>query len=596
MEPHAARAIPTEDGYDVFCTTQWPAETQATVAQVLDIPFNNKCYTMICQSVLEIANVNDHKLLEKNINVSVRRIGGGYGSKISRPHILSTAAAIAARKTKRPVRMVADLNLQMTYSGWREPYYAKYTVGFDNSGKITALNIDITSDAGHVGNEASVGVLVAALQNSYYIPDFTFNAHVAKTDTAANTWCRAPAHVEGIATMENIIERVAHFLNKDPLEVREQNMIQPNMKRFVLPPHERNVVMEDILPLLKEKSSLVERKKQVEDFNKANRWKKRGLAVIPLCYGFDYPPFFRYPIQVAIYERDGTVAISHGGIEMGQGINTKVAQVAAFTLGIPLENIVIKSTDTMIGANSTVTGGSFGSDLCSHGVRQAAIALRLRLDVVREKMKKETGKDPTWVELVQKASAEDVDLCERYWTFTKEHPERYDIWGATCMEIELDVLTGVYMIHRVDLIEDSGRSMSPYVDIGQVEGAFVMGLGFFTSELVKFNPETGQKLSNGTWEYKPPTALDIPVDFRITLLPNAKNPHGVLGSKATGEPPLCMAYAVVSALRQAITSFRNDNGITDWFDMHTPVTVEKAQLLCGVNPEQFELYKEASKL
>lgn len=564
MEPHAARVVPTEDGYDVYCTTQWPTETQATTAAVLNVPVNN-------------------------INVTVRRLGGGYGSKISRQHVVSAAAAIAARKLKRPVRFVADLNTHMTYAGWREPYHAAYEVGFDDEGKIQALKVDMTTDAGHVANEHSVAFLAGTIQSTYHVPNIVYNGYIVRTDTAANTYCRTPGHVEATATIENIMEHVAHFLKKDPLEIREINMDPAGVPRLMAAPFERNVAAEDIFPLLKQKASLEERTREVEEFNAENKWKKRGLSVIPLWYGFDYYEAFRFGIQVAIYERDGTVAISHGGVEMGQGINTKVAQVAAYTLRIPLEHIVIKATDTMVGANSIVTGGSFGSDLCAHGVKKAAAALRQRLDVVEAKMKEENGKEPTWVELVQKAFASDVDLSERYWTVKNEHPERYDIWGATCLEVEVDVLSGVYMIRRADIIEDCGRSLSPYVDIGQIEGSFVMGLGLFTSELVKFNPETGQKLSNGTWEYKPPTAHDIPVDMRLTLLPNAKSAKGVLGSKATGEPPLCMSYAVVSALRQAIASFRGDNGLTDWFVMDTPVTVEKVHQLCDVRPEQFQL-------
>lgn len=566
MEPHSARVVPTEDGYDVYSTTQWPTETQATTAQVLGIATNS-------------------------INVSVRRIGGGYGSKISRQHIVSTAAAVAARKVKQPVRVVTDLTTNMTYAGWREPFLSKYEVGFDGNGKIEGAKIELIADTGHVSNESAVSFLFGAVQNAYYIPNLTFTPSMVNTDTAANTYCRTPGHVEAVATIENIMEHIASYLKVDKMQVRLNNMVAPGVPRMFVPPHQKNVVKDEILPLLTTQASIVQRQREVDDFNKNNKWKKRGLSILPMWYGFDYPSMFRYGIQVTIYEHDGTVAISHGGIEMGQGINTKVAQVAAYVLGIPLENIVVKASDTMVGANSMVTGGSFGTDLCAHGVRVACTSLRQRLDVVKEKMKKETGKDPTWLQLVKKCHAEDVDLSQRYWTAGKEHPERYDIWGAAALELEIDVLTGVFVIRRADIIEDSGRSMSPYIDIGQVEGAFIMGIGFYTSEMVKYDPNTGQKLSNGTWEYKPPMALDIPADFRITLLPNAKNPYGVLGSKATGEPPLCLSYAVVTALRQAITAFRQENGDSSWFQMDTPITVEKVHQWCGVNTSQFQLYE-----
>lgn len=564
MEPSAARVVPIEDGYDVYCTSQWPTETQAVVAQVLGITANS-------------------------INMSVRRIGGGYGAKISRQNILAAAAAVGARTLQQPVRVVTDLNTNMTLAGWRDAYYSTYDVGFEDTGKLTSLAVDLYSDAGHVSNESPVGFLASVIQNCYFIPNLRYTPHVVNTDTSANTYCRTPGHVNAIGTMENILDHIASYLKKDPLEVRQVNLITPGVPRLLASPHEQTPIKDVILPLLLQKANFAQRKTEVEEFNRNNRWKKRGIAVMPEYYGFDYPPMFRYGLQVSIYAHDGTVAITHGGIEMGQGINTKVAQVAAYTLGVPLAQVVVKASETTVAANSIVTGGSFGSDLCAHGVRKASLTLKERMDVEKEKMKKDSGEEPTWLQLVQHCLNHDVDLCERYWTAAKEHPPRYDIWAACCLEVEVDVLTGVYMIRRADVIEDAGCSMNPFVDVGQVEGAFIMGLGLYTSEKVKFDPSTGQKLSNGTWEYKPPTALDIPADLRVTLLPNAKQPYGVLGSKATGEPPLCLSYTVVSALRKAITAFRAENGDDSWFQMDTPLTVEAVQRLCGVNSQMFKL-------
>ncbi|XP_064098256.1 uncharacterized protein LOC135209209 [Macrobrachium nipponense] len=564
MESHAARVIPIEDGYDVHCTTQWPTETQNVVSQVLDIPANR-------------------------INVKVRRLGGGYGAKVSRQNIVAAAAAVAARKLQRPVRMVVDLNTQMTYSGVREPYLVTYEVGFDDEGKISALKMELICDVGHVANEASVLMALAMVQNAYHIPNMKITPYIVTTDTPANTWCRTPGHVECVGAIETVMDHVAHALDKDPLEVREANMAPPNVFRFLAPPLDKNVVAEDILPLLKEKANYDERKSSVEEFNKTNLFKKRGISIIPLWYEYQYPPILRFGVQVTIYELDGTVSLSIGGIEMGQGINTKVAQVAAYTLGVPLENIVVKQTDSLISANSSVTGGSFGSDLCCHGIRVACNSLRDRMEVVRELMKEDDEDDPTWERLVKKCYLENVDLTERFWTNSERNPESYDIWGACCLEVEIDVLTGVFMIRRADIVEDCGRSLNPFVDVGQVEGAFVMGLGFYTSELLKVHQTSGQRISNGTWEYKPPTALDIPVDMRVTLLPNPKTPKGVLSSKATGEPPLCLAYAVVAALRQAIKAYRMENELTDWFVMNAPVTVARVHMLCRVDPSHLVL-------
>ncbi|KAK4325143.1 hypothetical protein Pmani_004297 [Petrolisthes manimaculis] len=560
MEALAARVIPTEEGYDVFSTSQWITETQSATAQVLNVPANS-------------------------INVSVRRLGGAYGSKISRQNLVSTAAAVAARKIQRPVRLVVDLNTNMTCAGWREPYYSKYEVGFDDSGKLLALKVELYSDVGHVPNEPSVGILVNVLQNVYYIPNLDVTPHIVTTDTAANTWCRSPGHVNAVATIENVIEHVASYLRKDKLEIRMLNMVPANVPRLYCPAVERNVVKEDIIPLLKVKAAYHERMIEVEQYNQDNRWKKRGLSILPARYTYIYLPEWAYRVQVTIYQHDGTVAISHGGVEMGQGINTKVAQVAAYVLGVPLNQVKIKATETMIGANSYVTGAFLGSDLCTHGVKVACTALHQRLEEVKTRMKADTRKEPTWQELVKKCHSDHVDLSEQYWTAAKEHPQSYEVWSACCLEIEIDILTGMYMIRRADIIQDCGRSMNPFIDVGQVEGAFLMGIGLFTTELVKYDPATGQKLSNGTWEYKPPTALDMPADLRVTLLPNTMQPKGVLGSKATGEPPFCLSYSVVTALRHAITAFRTENGDDSWFEMDVPLTVDKVHQLCGINPD-----------
>ncbi|XP_064107764.1 uncharacterized protein LOC135216406 [Macrobrachium nipponense] len=571
LEAYASRVVPIEDGYDVFCTTQWPTETQAVISSVLNVPAHS-------------------------VNVELRRIGGGYGGKISRQNVTAAAAAVAAQKLFQPVRVVLDLNTAMTMTGWREPYLSKYEVGFDDNGKFQALKVDVIGDAGHVKNDSAVYYLSGALQNCYYIPNMMYRPIIVTTDTAANTWCRTPGTVEALGTIEYIIEHIAHYLKKDPLEVRMANMVAPGVPRFGIPPHKANILVDDIMPLLKEKAQYERRKEEVAIFNKENKWRKRGITVIPLRYGLNYPSSFRYGVQIAIYEHDGTVAISHGGIEMGQGINTKVAQVVAFKLGVPMDLVIVKKSDTMVGANSAVTGGSFGSDLCAHGAKVACDALFARMNAVKERMKRNTETEPTWIELVKKCHAVDVDLCERYWTAGREHPDPYDIWAACCLEVEVDILTGQYLIRRADIVEDSGRSMNPYVDMGQVEGAFVMGLGLYTSEIVKFDEETGQKLSNGTWDYKPPTALDIPVDLRVTLLPNATNPQGVLSSKATGEPPLCLSFAFVTAVRQAIAAFRADDGRTDWFHTNTPLTVEAVHQLCGVRPDQFSLVTPADEV
>ncbi|KAF2354200.1 Aldehyde oxidase/xanthine dehydrogenase molybdopterin binding [Trinorchestia longiramus] len=694
MEALHATIVPTEDGYDVTATTQHVTETQSVVANVLGVPANS-------------------------INMSLRRIGGGFGGKITRGNLVACATAVAVRKIQKPVRVTLDLQTNMKVVGWREPYYASYEAGFNDEGVLDALKVDLYGDPGYVNNDSAVTMAAHMIPNVYASQSYDINAKSVKTDTAANTYCRTPGLTEGIAVIENIMDHIAVELGKDPLLVREANF-KPDVKGG-----EANELKNKIMPVLKEKASLEMRKQQVLDFNNANRWVKRGLAVCPLRYPFSYPPPFRYATQVIIYAHDGTVAITHGGVEMGQGINTKAAQVAAGILGVPLSLVKVKPNTTVGSANSFVTGGSFGSDVVCHGIKVCCERLRHRIDAV----KKSLPKPQEWDALVRTCLAMDMDLSERYWTAAREHPDGYVIWAAAALEVEVDALTGMFKVRKVeldaltgmfkvreveldpltgmfkvreveldpltgmfkvreveldpltgmfkvreveldaltgmfkvrkveldaltgmfevrevvldaltgmfevreveldaltgmfkvrkveldaltgmfkvrkveldalngmfkilraDIVEDAGQSLSPYVDVGQVEGAFIMGLGLYSTEELKFNEDTGEKDVTGTWEYKLPTALDIPEDLRVYFLSNASNPYGVLRSKATGEPPLCVSYVIVSALRQAISAVRSDAGVNGWFPMHTPLTVEKIQQLCLVKPEQFKL-------
>ncbi|XP_076041684.1 uncharacterized protein LOC143025623 [Oratosquilla oratoria] len=565
MEPHSSLVLPTEDGYEVFAATQWPSETQAVVSSVLKVPANQ-------------------------VHVRVRRLGGSFGGKISRGNIVTAAAAIAAHKTRCPVRINLDLKTSMTIVGWRDPYYNKYTIGFDNSGKIGGVKAFFVNDMGILDTENSSIFCTEFLANAYTCPSWDVTYKTIFTNTAKNTWARCPGTINVIAAMENMMEHIATYLDMDPLKVREVNLAPSGVPLYPRGEERQEEILKDlILPLLKVKSCYAERREAVETFNKENRWKKRGIGIALMKYMHEFLKYFRYNVHVAIYSHDGTVSVAHGGVEIGQGINTKVAQVVAQTLDIPLDLVKMRPTDSFVGCNSIYTGASFTSDLCAIGARKACEKLKDRLEVVKKKMRKENEKEPTWKELLAYCAFEDIDLTQRYWTEMDDTPKYYDIHGATCLEVEIDVLTGQYNVLRADIIEDCGRSLSPYIDVGQVEGAFVMGLGYYSSEIVKFDEDTGVRLSDGTWEYKPPTAVDIPADFRVTLLPNPNNFIGALRSKATGEPPMCMAYSFVTALRQAIASARADAGSTDWFQMDTPLTVEQVKLLCNTKLSDFTI-------
>lgn len=290
-----------------------------------------------------------------------------------------------------------------------------------------------------------------------------------------------------------------------------------------------------------------------------------------------------YNAIVNIYAGDGSISIAHGGIESGQGINTKVAQVCAYELGVPVDLIKIKANNTLSNANDVVTGGSITSELCCLAVINCCKDLVKRMAPIKAKMH-----NPSWKDLAQRCIYEKVDLSSRYIVFQPGTDDTcYNTYGVTCTEVEMDVLTGQYLINRVDILYDCGESMNPMVDVGQVEGAFVMGLGFWLTEQIKFDSTSGRLLTNSTWEYKPPMAKDIPIDFRVALLKNAPNPVGILRSKAVGEPPLCMSCSALFALKRCVEAARKDIQKDTYFQLDCPASVDKLQEFCLVDPTQF---------
>merc|ERR1712080_328907 len=337
----------------------------------------------------------------------------------------------------------------------------------------------------------------------------------------------------------------------------------------------------DMLQTIEVSADLAARKEAVLAFNAANKWKKRGLSVIPMRYNHEPYNKLKYHCIISVYASDATVSVAHGGIEMGQGINTKVAQAIAKTLGIDVGMISIKPTDVMTNPNGFVTGGSMGSEMNCFAATKAAEILAGRLAPIRAKL----GKKASWVDVIQSADDQNVDLCARYMV----NPENdnwgaYNIWGVTATEVEVDVLTGEMFFVRTDILQDAGLATNPNVDIGQVEGAFVMGIGLWTTENIKYDPQTGEL---ATEFYLVPMSRDIPRDFRISLLKNAKNPVGVLGSKATGEPSMLMSCSVLHAIRSALNSARMDQGVTGWWQFDGPATIEAIHQNAEINPDNF---------
>ncbi|XP_046579119.1 xanthine dehydrogenase/oxidase-like [Haliotis rubra] len=339
---------------------------------------------------------------------------------------------------------------------------------------------------------------------------------------------------------------------------------------------------------LRQASEFDKRRGEVDTFNKGNLWKKRGITMTPAKYGFFYMGA-GVSVDVAIYSRDGTVTVSQGGVEMGQGLYTKVLQAVASTLGIPLNMVRMRHVNSHLAANNTVTGGSVSSEHAVQSAITCCETLNERLQPFRTK-----HPDYDWKNIIGVASLANVDLTAKHKFVPKKHDGpgmfHYFSYSAAVTEVELDVLTGQSQIRRVDILFDCGESLNPTIDIGQIEGAYLMGVGGFMFEEVKHDSKTGGVLNDGTWEYKPPLAKDVPIDWRIKLLADARNPLGIRGSKASGEPPIVLSSGVFYSLKQAMEAAHLDNtGSSEFQPSVAPLTVERLRLGCGFNMAKMTL-------
>ncbi|XP_063993362.1 uncharacterized protein LOC135171021 [Diachasmimorpha longicaudata] len=541
MEPQSCVCIPTEDGMDVYPATQYVDLTHASIASCLGIS-NNR------------------------INISVRRLGGSYGAKLLQSTFISCACAVAAYVLNRPARFIMTIESNMMTIGKRFPVKHDYEVEVDADGVIQYLDQKTYHNVGVHFTDMIAAVTFSHCNSCYDKTTWNTLGYEVRTDIPGNTFVRAPGSTEGVAMTENIMEHIAHALGKNPLEVRLNNIAVQHKDELT-----------KMIADMKATSDYDTRNEAINLFNKENRWKKRGISLMPLMY--PVATYGQWNVLISVYPVDGTVAISHGGVECGQGIHTKVVQAVAHTLGIDIDMVNVKPTNNFVAPNNFVTGGSIATECVVNVAISACKELLTRF----EPIKKELG-NPTWLELVGTAYAQNVNLCVQNMVF-EDTSRAYPIYGVTVTEVEVDVLTGQHLIRRVDLLEDVGVSMNPEIDRGQVEGAMVMGLGYWTSEDVIYDPTTGQLVNNRTWNYKPPGAKDIPVDFRITLR-TTKNPVGVLGSKAVGEPPLCLSYSVLLAIKHALNSARKDaTGDSSWYQFDGPATAEKILLTSLTNKD-----------
>nr|XP_018909623.1 PREDICTED: xanthine dehydrogenase-like [Bemisia tabaci] len=560
METQTCLAVPTDEGIDLYPSSQYLSTTQRAISLALKLP-------------------------ENCINVQNRRVGGGYGGKLSRMPQIAIPCALGAFILRKPVRIVLSIESNMQAIGKRTCCLSTYEVSVDDEGKVQYLDMNIHQDLGSSFNDNTIPLTLQNVVNCYDSSTWKVDAYAVRTDKSSNTYCRAPGACEGIATIEHVFEHIATELKKDPLVVRATNFADDSKEH-----------LGTIIDQLKESSDFDNRKKKIQKFNGENRWRKQGISITPMRFALGL--FGNFHVLVSIYQSDGSVSITHGGIEMGQGINTKAAQVCAYKFEIDVEMVKIKPSNVLTAPNDFGSVNSMTSDSVCQGVIICCDILLERLSPIKAKL----SPDAKWQEVIAAAAVENIDLCAIHMYTIKDIGEKndmryntktYNIFGACVTEVEVDILTGKYLILRTDIIEDAGVSLNPELDVGQVEGAFVLGLGYWLTEDIIFDCNTGKVLTDRTWNYKPPGFKDIPCDFRVTILKNYSDPNGspfFLRSKATGEPPLCMSCGVMFALRQAINASRCDAGKPDdWCDISVPFSPEKVFLAAFTGTQEYKL-------
>lgn len=573
LETHAAWAEVDGDGNIVInSSTQHPSEIQTMISEVLHLPRNR-------------------------IVVQAPRMGGGFGGKETQGNTWAALAALGALKTKLPVRVQLDRDVDMQLTGKRHPFYAKFQVGHADDGALTALRVELVSNGGW-SLDLSLPVTDRAMfhvDNAYYIPNIEVSGRVAKTNITSQTAFRGFGGPQGMLVIEEIMDRIARRTGLPPEQVRERNLYhgagETNTTHYGEEIGDNRI--QAIWHELKTTSDLAGRREQIIKWNAAHHKIKRGIAMTPVKFGisFTYTAYNQAGALVLIY-RDGSVQINHAGTEMGQGLHTKMLGVAMRELGLPATSIRIMTTATDKVPNTSATAASSGSDLNGAAVQDACRQLRERLLPFAAKMLEERydRRDPVaslrienaavfnpafpdealeFMEVVDRTYMERVSLSATGYYSTpnihwdraagKGRPFHYYACGAAVAEVEVDGYTGMSAVRRVDILHDVGESLNPGVDRGQIEGGFVQGMGWLTSEDLKWDVN-GRLMSHSASTYQIPAFSDAPPDFRVNFYQNAAQPTVIHNSKAVGEPPLMLAISVREAIRDAVAGFGAQTG------------------------------------
>lgn len=558
LETQISSVMPTEDGgMIVYCSTQNPTEIQKLVALVLDVPMNN-------------------------IVVDMRRMGGGFGGKETQAASPACLCAVVARLTGQPAKMRLPRVEDMHMTGKRHPFYVEYDVGFDASGRLQGIELDLAGNCGY-SPDLSASIVDRAMfhaDNAYYLGDATIHGHRCKTNTASNTAYRGFGGPQGMVAIEQVMDHIARHLGLDPLAVRKANYYGKTDRNVThyYQTVEHNL-LEEMTADLEASSQYAERREAIRAFNANSPILKKGLALTPVKFGISFTASFLNQAGALIHiYTDGSIHLNHGGTEMGQGLNIKVAQVVAEVFQVDISRVQITATNTDKVPNTSPTAASSGADLNGKAAQNAAEIIKQRLiafaaekyAVSEQAVQFHNGQVRagdlllSFETLIQQAYLGQVSLSSTgYYKTPKIYYDRsqargrpfyYFAFGAACAEVIVDTLTGEYKMLRTDILHDVGASLNPAIDIGQVEGGYLQGAGWLTMEELVWNAK-GKLLTSGPASYKIPAVADMPLDLRVKLVENRKNPEDtVFHSKAVGEPPFMLGIAAWCAIKDAVAS------------------------------------------
>ena len=579
LEGQVALVIPKEDNnFLIYSSTQHPSETQQIIAKMLNQKSNS-------------------------IDVLVRRIGGGFGGKETN-FITSAICCLLSHKTKKPIKLRLDRDDDIIITGKRHDFFSDYEVGFDDKGRINGLKLKLASRCG-MSPDLSLAINERALlhiDNAYFLKDLEVKNYLCKTNTASSTAFRGFGGNQGMMAIENILDNISRFLKKDSAEVRKINFYGKKNKNITHYGMKiKDNVINELFENLKTKSNYKKRSQKIKEFNQKNKFKKKGIAITPVKFGISFTTIHlnQAGALVHIYT-DGSIHMNHGGIEMGQGTHTKIAQLVSNSLGVKYEKVKISTTNTSKVPNTSASAASSTTDLNGAATLNAVFKIKSNLNnFIRKKYKIFSKNDPIYKngyiyfgnrvfnfdQIIKEAYLNRISLSSSGFYSTpkinfnkktfKGRPFYYFCYGAAVTEVTIDALTGESVVDRVDILQDAGNAINPALEHGQIEGGFAQGQGWLTMEEVIWGDD-GKIKTFSPSTYKIPAVTDIPKIFNVEIYKKGMNVEKVVNkAKTTGEPPLMLAMSVFFAIKDAISSISNYQKIPE---LDAPATPEKILL------------------